>query len=220
MSYNIKFMNESDPITVAQHIKNQNCNVVCLQESYEFNSTHTYTYFDQAKYIADFLGFEYIAYNATFRVEPTNGSIGNAIISRYPMNKSSVITNKDISNAARYYESIHAEILGINVVSAHLKAGSAVASDDHRIKSMNEIDYDLEDKIVICGDFNHIVGRASYNHADSIWKRTKLVGATAGDQRDFIYYNGNLESTGYYIMPDQFYNISDHKGIVSIVMDI
>lgn len=163
MTYNImhglnyrKLLNKERSIeldNIVKVIQKYNPDIIALNEVY--NDSHGIITVNQAKYIADKLGFDYYFFGKTITLD--NGILyGNAIVSKHRIINPTIITIPDpiIKDENVYYESrniISSKIDKYNVYVTHF--GLAQKEQENALETLRQ-EIVNKKNVIIMGDFN------------------------------------------------------------------
>ena len=108
-----------------------------------------------------------VFYTPQLRYPGSNGTVGNVVLSRYPIHYSTQCKHdNDITLAPDPTDGIWRDqavcyIQGVYIASCEMTSDNTSNGYDNRGERMNELDEDVEVNGIICGTFNHHINRLS-----------------------------------------------------------
>ncbi len=220
---------------MADTIKKFSPDIVSLNEvrggkELEFDENALYDnslYFEQTSYLARMCGYEHYFFGRSIYIN--GGEYGNAVLSRFPIDKAEVFPVPDTyKNSSTHYESrtimrasfsfpenfdVYISHFGVNTIEEREKA----------VKLMLSLTKDSEKPFVISGDFNDTPDAECLkplyeNFTDVLEVNEKKYApsfiSTAPDRRiDYIFISKDLECIGADVPADAI--ASDHLPVIA-----
>lgn len=234
MSYNIHFGVGTDKVLdlerIAEVIKSQNADIVCLNEVDKNFPDGRSDFKYQAKELAKMLDMNY-AFEGNIRLPLTNeGVFGNAILSRFPIQSWENHTlyqkeDEEIRGCIEANININGQIY--NVFATHFDCHR---SHDIRTRQAEDIIEVIRKKggknMILTGDFNATVGDApietikkSLYDSFDLANKSKTHGTLrTGKRIDFIFVSGDLKDSvkEYRVIKNEMTKkASDHFPVIS-----